>query len=300
MGTMERIAGTRTASPLSMFRDPAWCVALAAAIAFAIAVRGAMLFRGEVPAGVDAGYYAVQARELLLLGKLRWADVPLTFLLDAAVAKAAMLVCGWDIDTATVWATRVVDAAAEPLVAVAVFVAAWTFARGARGAITGAVAVAIAVTVGPPLLRMVGDFEKQSMAYVFMAGTWTCAWIAMRATDRRSMVRWAAAALLCLATRRRWWPPVLAAVFRASVLSLAPCRLARAPGAAARPSGVCPRTLGRQNNTRPMGIRCYGFAIRRAPMSCPSRMTSAGAAPARLFASVPSTLSPPSPWPPHP
>jgi hypothetical protein len=56
MGTMERIAGTRTASPLSMFRDPAWCVALAAAIAFAIAVRGAMLFRGEVPAGVEPPY----------------------------------------------------------------------------------------------------------------------------------------------------------------------------------------------------------------------------------------------------
>jgi hypothetical protein len=33
MGTMERIAGTRTAPPLSMFRDPAWCVALAATIA---------------------------------------------------------------------------------------------------------------------------------------------------------------------------------------------------------------------------------------------------------------------------
>ena len=198
MGTMERIAGARTDSPLSMFRDPAWCVALAASIAFAIAVRGAILFRGEVPAGVDAGYYAVQARELLLLGKLRWADVPLTFLLDAALAKAAMVLCGWDIDTATVWATRVMDAAAEPLVAVAVFVAAWTFARGARGAIMGAVAVAIAVTVGPPLLRMVGDFEKQSMAYVFMAGTWTCAWLAMRAADRRAMLRWGVAALAML------------------------------------------------------------------------------------------------------
>lgn len=198
MGTMERISGPRTASPLAMFRDPAWCVALAASIAFAIAVRGAMLFRGEVPAGVDAGYYAVQARELLLLGKLRWADVPLTFLLDAALAKAAMVLCAWDIDTSTIWATRVVDAAAEPLVAVAVFVAAWTFARGARGAITGAVAVAIAVTVSPPLLRMVGDFEKQSMAYAFMAGTWTCAWLAMRAADRRGMFRWSAAALVML------------------------------------------------------------------------------------------------------
>jgi hypothetical protein len=198
MGTMERIAGIRTASPLSMFRDPAWCVALAATIAFAVSVRGAMLFRGEVPAGVDAGYYAVQARELLLLGKLRWADVPLTFLLDAALAKVAMLVCGWDIDTATVWATRVVDAVSEPLVAVAVFVAAWTFARGARGAIMGAVAVAIAVTVSPPLLRMVGDFEKQSMAYAFMASTWTCAWLAMRAVDRRGMFRWSAAALVML------------------------------------------------------------------------------------------------------
>jgi hypothetical protein len=198
MATMDRIDEPRAASPLSMFRDPAWCAALGAAIAFAIAVRGAMLFRGEVPAGIDAGYYAVQARELLLLGKLRWPDVPLTFLIDAALAKAAMVAFGWDIDTAAVWSTRVMDAVAEPLAAVAVFVAAWTFARGARGAILGAMATALAVTVSPPLVRMVGDFEKQSMAYVFMAGTWTCAWLAMRTSDRRGMLAWGTGSLAML------------------------------------------------------------------------------------------------------
>ncbi len=195
---MARIDGSRTSSPLSVFRDPAWCAALTASVAFAICIRAAILFRGDVPSGIDAGYYAVQARELLLLGKLRWSDVPLVFLLDAGLAKAAMVVAGWDVDAACVWATRVVDAAVAPLTAVAVFLAAWHFARGARRAILGATAVALVVTVSPPLMRMVGDFQKQSMAYVFMAGTWVCAWLAMRAAHPRGSVRWTAAGIVML------------------------------------------------------------------------------------------------------
>lgn len=195
---MARIDGSRTAPPRSIFREPAWCAALVASVAFAIAIRAVILFRGSVPSGIDAGYYAVQARELLLLGKLRWSDVPLVFVLDAALAKAAMVCVGWDVDTACVWATRVVDAAVAPLTAVAVFMAAWVFARGARRAILGAAAMALVVTVSPPLMRMVGDFQKQSMAYVFMAATWVSAWLAMRASHPRGRVRWAVGGVVML------------------------------------------------------------------------------------------------------
>ena len=189
---------TRCTSPLAMFRDQAWCIALVAVVAFAFFVRGSMLFRGAVPAGMDAGYYAVQARELLERGALRWSDVPLTFLCDAVLAKCTMLMFGWDIDTATLWASRVVDIVAEPLAAIPLFMAAWIFGRGTRSAIPSVVAVGLALTISPPLLRMVGDFEKQSMAYVFMASTWICTWTAMRAIDRRRSLHWWLAAIVML------------------------------------------------------------------------------------------------------
>lgn len=189
---------TRCTSPLAMFRDQAWCIALVAVVAFAFFVRGSMLFRGAVPAGMDAGYYAVQARELLERGALRWSDVPLTFLCDAVLAKCTMLMFGLDIDTATLWASRVVDTVAEPLAAIPLFMAAWIFGRGTRSAIPSAVAVGLALTISPPLLRMVGDFEKQSMAYVFMASTWICTWTAMRASDRRRSLHWWLAAIVML------------------------------------------------------------------------------------------------------
>ena len=190
----------RTA-PLGMFRDPAWCMALVVVMAFAWFVRGTMLFRGAVPAGMDAGYYAVQARDVLEHGTLRWADVPITFMVDAALAKCLMVTMGWDIDTATLFASRVVDALAEPMAAIPLFMAAWIFAGGKRSMIPGAIAVGLAITVSAPLLRMVGDFEKQSMAYVFMAGTWICGWIAMRSESGRGATRWwfVAALLLVLA-----------------------------------------------------------------------------------------------------
>jgi len=187
----------RTA-PLGMFRDPAWCMALAVVIGLAWFVRGTMLFRGAVPAGMDAGYYAVQARDLLERGTLRWADVPITFMVDAVLAKCLMVTMGWDIDTATLFASRLVDALAEPMAAIPLFMAAWIFAGGKRGMIPGALAVGLAITVSAPLLRMVGDFEKQSMAYVFMAGTWICGWIAMRSESGRSATRWWCVAALLL------------------------------------------------------------------------------------------------------
>ena len=190
--------GAERTAPLGMFRDPAWCMALAAVIALAWFVRGTMLFRGAVPAGMDAGYYAVQARDLLERGTLRWADVPLTFIVDAVLAKCLMIMLGWDIDTATLCASRVVDALAEPMVAIPLFLAAWIFAGGKRSMIPGAIAVGLAITVSAPLLRMVGDFEKQSMAYVFMAGTWICGWIAMRSESGRGATRWWLVAALML------------------------------------------------------------------------------------------------------
>lgn len=171
----------------SLMRDPVWMVALALTMGAAIAVRAWMNFRTPIPGGVDAGYYAVQARALLEHGKLAWTDVPLIFALDAALAKLAMLTLGWSVDDATLWASRLVDSVGQPLVAVSLFVATFSWSRGLRSAVPAAVAATLATTLSAPLLRMVGDFEKQSLAMAFMAAAWLGLARTMAATDARQL-----------------------------------------------------------------------------------------------------------------
>lgn len=171
----------------SLMRDPVWMVALALTMGAAIAVRAWMNFRTPIPGGVDAGYYAVQARALLEHGKLAWTDVPLIFALDAALAKLAMLTLGWSVDDATLWASRLVDSVGQPLVAVSLFVATFSWSRGLRSAVPAAVAATLVTTVSSPILRMVGDFEKQSLAMAFMAAAWLGLARTMAATDARQL-----------------------------------------------------------------------------------------------------------------
>ena len=171
----------------SLMRDPVWMVALALTMGAAIAVRAWMNFRTPIPGGVDAGYYAVQARALLEHGKLAWTDVPLIFALDAALAKLAMLTLGWSVDDATLWASRLVDSVGQPLVAVSLFVATFSWSRGLRSAVPAAVAATLVTTVTSPILRMVGDFEKQSLAMAFMAAAWLGLARTMAATDARQL-----------------------------------------------------------------------------------------------------------------
>ncbi|MEI7877600.1 MAG: hypothetical protein WCI96_06685 [Planctomycetota bacterium] len=171
----------------SLMRDPVWMVALALTMGAAIAVRAWMNFRTPIPGGVDAGYYAVQARALLEHGKLAWTDVPLIFALDAALAKLAMLTLGWSVDDATLWASRLVDSVGQPLVAVSLFVATFMWSRGLRSAVPAAVAATLVTTVSSPILRMVGDFEKQSLAMAFMAAAWLGLARTMAATDARQL-----------------------------------------------------------------------------------------------------------------
>ena len=190
--TINAPANTSRHQLLEFFRDPVWLITLLIVIIAAMSVRETILFRSAFPAGMDAGYYPVQARALLEHGQLEWTDVPLIFALDAALAKCAMVVAGWDIDSATLWASRVVDTAAEPFAAIAIFFAAWIFSRGARKAILGAIAATSIAICSPPLIRMIGDFEKQSLAMMFMCATFVATWCALRncGASRHQIWRW--------------------------------------------------------------------------------------------------------------
>ncbi|MBL8886657.1 MAG: hypothetical protein JNK16_08350 [Phycisphaerales bacterium] len=183
-------------------------------IAVTIALRSAMLFSKLLPPGIDAAYYPMQARGVLENGKLPYVEVPLIFWIDAVVAKALVVMRGMDVDGATLLASRLVDAVSQPLAAIPLallmlgFGGAMHTSRAARAAngeenaeengkgnhspwrapvvISVFVVVAIAI-LSPPILRMTGDFQKNSLGLVWMAAS---AWAAYFALRLGGLIRW--------------------------------------------------------------------------------------------------------------
>lgn len=147
-----------------------WLLASALLLA-AIAARAARLFAHVYPPGVDAGYYPLQSRGLLLNGTLPYSDLPLFFWLNASVAKLRML-AGQSVDAATLLASKLVDAATQPWAALPLAATALAFIPRALG--TARTLPIVAASVGLAVLsaasiRMVGDFEKNSLGLVFTA-----------------------------------------------------------------------------------------------------------------------------------
>jgi hypothetical protein len=140
-------------------------------ILVAIATRAARLFAHTFPPGVDAGYYPLQSRGLLLNGTLPYTDLPLFFYLNAAVAKAAML-AGHTVDSAALLASKLVDATTQPWAAIPLAAAALAFIPQSLGKsrtlVILAASLALAV-LSAASMRMVGDFEKNSLGLVFTA-----------------------------------------------------------------------------------------------------------------------------------
>ncbi len=176
-------------SSLAAFlRAPRWSITAAVVVAGVMGLRAWILFRSAVPPGVDAGYYPLQSRTLLEQGRLAYDDVPIRFAIDAAIAKTLMLVSGQSIDDATLWASRFVDAVTPPLLALAIFLAGFVWSRGRSSAILGVAAASLLAVASRPIIDMTGDFEKQSLAFVWTAFAWIATWSALAAPDRRRAV----------------------------------------------------------------------------------------------------------------
>lgn len=182
-----------------------------AGIAVAVALRTSILFSRVLPPGIDAAYYPMQARGVLENGKLPYVEVPLIFWIDAALAKVLMAARGMDVDSATLLASRLVDAVSQPLAAIPLALLMLGFAGALHRTrsigstafeepnsetsrapsvlplVIGVFAVSAIAILSPPILRMTGDFQKNSLGLVWMAAG---AWATYRVLRSGSVLHW--------------------------------------------------------------------------------------------------------------
>ncbi len=138
-------------------------------IALAVVARAWLNFTTPYVPGINGGYYLVQARSLIEHGTLGIPDMPLTFYLHAALASLLSHVGSMAQTDAIVWAVKLGDSALPPLVAWPVFVLVrrWAARRGMGDGVP--LAAAALVCLASPLLGMVGDSQKNSLALVWLA-----------------------------------------------------------------------------------------------------------------------------------
>ena len=151
-------------------RDPklAWLAATLVTLA-AVAERAWLLFSTPLVPGINGAYYLVQARALLEQGKLGIPDLPLTFWVDAALAKLIQLVSGTSLEASIILAVKLEDSILPALVALPVFALVRRWSSRVGGGLWLPTCAALAVACGAPALGMVGDFQKNSLGLVWLA-----------------------------------------------------------------------------------------------------------------------------------
>lgn len=145
-----------------------WHAGLAALVLVICLVRGALLFGTPLMPGMNGAYYLVQARSVLAHGTLGIPDLPLTFFLQAALARVIGFFWGGGADASIVLAVKLADAVLPALAALPVYFLVRHWARGAAAPVWLAPAAAAVATLNGSMLHMVGDFEKNSLGLVWL------------------------------------------------------------------------------------------------------------------------------------
>src|SRR5436305_14722750 len=71
-----------------------------------VAARAWLLFSTPLVPGMNGAYYLVQARSLIEHGKLGIPDLPLTFVLQAMLAKLVQLISGASLESSILFAVK--------------------------------------------------------------------------------------------------------------------------------------------------------------------------------------------------
>jgi len=155
-----------TAFPTEDDRVPGlWVAAALVLVSAATLVRLYLNFSYAYPPGTDAGYYPLQTRTLLLRGHLMYDDLPLMFWMNAGLSKL-LVVLGMKLDAAVLAASRVIDSIIEPWAAAGIIALGYLWSGGKRRALLGCTVAAGFAVLSPPILRMLSDFEKNSVGFV--------------------------------------------------------------------------------------------------------------------------------------
>jgi len=167
----------------------------------AVTARAWIQFAGELPPAMDPAYYPMQAWWLFNEGRLLYQDAPLIFVLDGLLAKL-FIVAGMQSDSAYLVASQVVDCVTEPWVALFVFLFGFAWCGGARRGIPVVIAGAVLAVLSAPVIRMVSDFEKNSLGLLWAAMSWWALWRAIAAVEiklpRARIARWFIVAAVAL------------------------------------------------------------------------------------------------------
>ena len=142
---------------------------IALVILIASVSRGILLFGTPLMPGTNGVYYLVQARALLLHGSLGLPDLPLTFCMQASLARFVQWLSGWDLDSCILLAVKLTDAVLPALAALPVALLVRRWGKGENASHWIAPAAAAVVTLNTPMLDMVGSLGKNSLGLLWLA-----------------------------------------------------------------------------------------------------------------------------------
>jgi len=159
-----------------------WYASAFAATVVVIGLRASVSFSSEFPNGMDAAHYANQVRSILETGSLLKSDLPVAYYLFALIGLV-LRGFGMDSSTAALLASRIGDSVIPALAAIPIVLLGRQISRGSIAGLFPSVASALAGLMTVGLLRMISDFEKQSVAIFWLA---MALYLAFRFFDRPS------------------------------------------------------------------------------------------------------------------
>lgn len=154
--------------PARHYPFPTWQLGLVVAVA--MSSRAWLQFSTPLAPGINGAYYFVQARAILEHGISGVPDLPLTFWFHASLAWVIEHLTSLPRDASIILAVKSTDSILPPLAAIPIAWLGWNWQRSQpRPSRVAAVAPAALVCLVMPALRMVGDFQKNSLALILLA-----------------------------------------------------------------------------------------------------------------------------------
>ena len=152
----------------------------------AASARAWLHFSTPMVQGMNGAYYLVQARSLIEKFSLAIPDLPLVFVIQAAIAKVIHLLSSLDLNQAVMLAVKTVDSVLPALAVFPIMQLGNMWSKGDKVDLAIITLAAVLVPAGAPALLMVGDFEKNSLGLMLLC---TLAWAMHRWIEEHTQKR---------------------------------------------------------------------------------------------------------------